>query len=267
MIKGLRLLKIKDQHNISEAAFNEILEVMEISRITLYKLWKFLGKQVPIEPNLVDCCVNSCVAFTGENTNKDRCPTCNEERYKVGKNREKLSEGRKKAAYWSVINSLQMQYNDKKRAQLLRYRNEYINTDEYSAENKIGDVFDGLCYKNLTRAGFFTNRRDVALLGSMDGFQLFRQKRDDCWVVLLINANLPPEIRVERENLIIAAMFPGPKAPMDFNLFLRPLVNELKQLQGKKNSFLPDNFRFLAKFTVQKVIICADNNFLNCKFI
>ena len=86
MIKGLRLLKIKDQHNISEAAFNEILEVMEISRITLYKLRKFLRKQVLIESNLVDCCVNSCVAFTGENTNKDQCPTCNEERYKVGKN-------------------------------------------------------------------------------------------------------------------------------------------------------------------------------------
>ena len=170
MIKGLRLLKIKDQHNISEAAFNEILEVMEIPRITLYKLRNFLGKQVPIEPNLVDCCVNSCVAFTGENTNKDRCLTCNEERYK---NREKLSEGRKKAAYWSVINSLQMQYNDKKRAQLLWYRNEYINTDDYSAEYKIGDVFDGLRYKNLARTSFFANRRDVALLGSTDGFQLF----------------------------------------------------------------------------------------------
>jgi len=86
MIKGLRLLKIKDQHNISEAVFNEILEVMEISRITLYKLWKFLRKQMPIEPNLVDCCINSCVAFTGKNTNKDQCPICNEKRYKVGKN-------------------------------------------------------------------------------------------------------------------------------------------------------------------------------------
>ena len=63
-----------------------------------------------------------------------------------------------------------MQYNDKKRAQLLRYRNKYINTDEYSAENKIGDVFDDLYYKNLTRASFFMNRRDVALLGSMDDF-------------------------------------------------------------------------------------------------
>ena len=132
-----------------------------------------------------------------------------------------------------------MQYNDKKRAQLLRYRNEYINTNDYSAENKIGDVFDGLCYKNLARTGFFMNRHDVALLKSTDGFQLFRQKWDDCWVVLLINANLVPEIRVKWENLIIAAMFLDPKAPKDFNSFLRPLVNELKQLQGK-NFFLPN---------------------------
>ena len=91
------------------------------------------------------------------------------------------------------------------------------------------------------------NRRDVALLGSMDGFQLFRQKRDDCWVILLINANLPPEIRVKRENLIIAAIFPDPKTPKDFNSFLRPLVNELKQLQDKNtpsfwiiSAFLPN---------------------------
>ena len=82
MIKGLRLLKIKDRHNISETAFNEILEVMEISRITLYKLRKFLGKQVPIEPNLIDCCVNSCIAFTGENVNKNQCFICGEKRYK-----------------------------------------------------------------------------------------------------------------------------------------------------------------------------------------
>ena len=55
---------------------------MEISNITLYKLWKFLGNQVPIEPNLIDCCVNSCIAFTGENADKDQCSICGEKRYK-----------------------------------------------------------------------------------------------------------------------------------------------------------------------------------------
>ena len=58
----------------------------------------------------------------------------------------------------------------------------------------------------------------MALLGFTDGFQIFRQKRDDC---------------VKRENLMITAMFPDPKSPKDFNSFFRPLVNKLKQLQGK----------------------------------
>jgi hypothetical protein len=142
-----------------------------------------------------------------------------------------------------------MQYGEKKRANLLRYRNEYTRSVEYRINKKIGDVFDGVNYKNLVNTGFFGDFRDVALLGSSDGFQIFRQSRDDCWMVLLINANLPPEVRVKRENLIIAAMFPGPKAPKDFNSFLRPLINELKQLQGK-NFFLPDNSRFLAELTV-----------------
>jgi hypothetical protein len=191
MVKGLRLLKIKDQHNISERAFNEILEVMEIPHITLYKLRKFLGNQVPIEPNLVDCCVNSCIAFTGENADKDQCPICEEKRYK---GEQKSLGGRKKAAYWSVISSLKIQYQDKNRAELLRYRYDY--TKKVNRDN-IGDVFDGLNYKNLASAGLFPDRRDVALLGSTDGFQIFRQKRDNCWVVLLINANLKPEVRVK----------------------------------------------------------------------
>jgi len=105
MIKGLQLLKIKDQHNISERVFNEILEVMEIPHITLYKLQKFLENQIPIEPNLVNCCVNSCIVFTEENADKDQCPICEEKLYK---GEQKSLGGRKKAAYWSVISLLKI---------------------------------------------------------------------------------------------------------------------------------------------------------------
>jgi hypothetical protein len=69
-------------------------------------------------------------------------------------------------------------------------------------------------------------------MASTDGYQIFRQKRDDCWVILFINANLPPDMRVQKENLMITALIPGPKAPKNFNSFLQPLVDELKQLQG-----------------------------------
>ncbi|CAI2190682.1 18548_t:CDS:2 [Funneliformis geosporum] len=74
LIKGLRLLKIKEEHNISEVAFDKILKVLEISRISLYKLRKLLKNIIPLKPILVDCCINSCTAFTDELINKNTCP-------------------------------------------------------------------------------------------------------------------------------------------------------------------------------------------------
>lgn len=68
-------------------------------------------------------------------------------------------------------------------------------------------------------------------MASTNGYQIFYQKRDDCWVIFLIIANVPPDIRIQRENLIITALIPGPKTPKNFNSFLRPLVDELKLLQ------------------------------------
>ena len=151
---------------------------------------------------------------------------CEEPRYTPDKS------ARKSAAYWSLINSLRIQYRDKARAETLRYRHIYTSTREYTLGNWIGDVFDGFRYKTLVSLGFFPDARDIALLASTDGYQIFQQKRDDCWVILLINANLPPTVRVQRENLMISMLILGPKAPKNFNSFLWPLVDELKQLQG-----------------------------------
>lgn len=226
LIKGLRLLKIKDKYNIPEAAFNEILKVFEISKVSLFKLRKLLGNIVPLEPTLVNCCINSCVAFTGEFINEDHCPYCGEFRYKSSQ------VARKNASYWSLINTLRAQYKDKARSETLRYRHTYTSTNEYTIGNQISDVFDGFRYKTLVSSGFFSDSRDIALIASTDGYQIFCQKRNDCWVILLINANLPPDVRVKRENLMISALIPGPKEPKNFNSFLQPLVDELKQLQG-----------------------------------
>ena len=97
----------------------------------------------------------------------------------------------------------------------------------------MGDVYDGLWYKSLVNSGNFQDPTDVALLVSMDDYQMFRQKRNDCWIVLLINGNLPPSERVKKDNLMISAMFPGPRQPKNMNSFLRPLITELKKLEGK----------------------------------
>jgi hypothetical protein len=227
LIKGFRLFYIKEKHNLTEAAFNDILREMDLSGVTLYRLRKVLGQLVPLEPILIDCCIDSCIAFTKEYETLESCPICEKTRYKAG-----TRTARKQAAYWSPISSLQMQYRDRKNAETLRYRKNYIESSQYVAGDRMADVFDGTHYKSLVDSGLFLDSRDVALMGSTDGYQIFRQKRNDCWIVLLINANLPPSERVKKDNLMISAMFPGPKQPKNMNSFLWPLVEELKKLEG-----------------------------------
>ena len=74
---------------------------------------------------------------------------------------------------------MRLQYNNPERAMKLRYRHQYVNQDKYNEDN-IEDLFDGSLYKELVEDGYFADERDIALIGSADGFQIFKQKTDDC---------------------------------------------------------------------------------------
>jgi hypothetical protein len=181
---------------------------------------------IPLTPIWVNMCINSCCAFTGDFESLDKCIYCKAERYDEGR------KPRAQVAYFSIQDRFIIQYQDLTRAKQLRYRSKYISREGYDTDDVIGDVFDSAQYKSLLQNGYFQDDRDIALLGSVDGFQLFRQKRDDCWIVLFINVNLPPEQRVKKENLLIGSIIPGPKAPKDFNSFMKPIIDELCLLEG-----------------------------------
>lgn len=192
-----------------------------------------LKKLVNIEPQWIDMCVYSCCAYTGQFEDKLQCPYCNEPRYQKINQDNQPKKPRYQFAYFSLKERLKIQYENSKRADELRYRHTYTLRNGFGKDGTIGDVFDGKCYLDLLKMGYFQDERDVALIGSIDGYQIFRQKTDDCWVLLFINANLSPEKRVVKENLLITSIIPGPKEPKDLNSFLNPIVNELKELASK----------------------------------
>ncbi len=119
--------------------------------------------------------------------------------------------------YLSIKERLKIQYNNKARAKELLYRSEYINNDE---NNDFKDIFDGNIYKELLERNLFNDKRDVAFIVFCDGYQIFKQRTDDCWAFLIINNNLDPLIRVKKENLLISFLIPGLKQPKDINTFL-----------------------------------------------
>ena len=231
-VKVLQLLNIKNKHNLSNAAFNDILKVYGKSEPSLYLAQKKLADLVNIEPIFVPMCVNSCCAFTGEFAHNTSCFYCGEAAYNIDPSSPNIKTPRKVATFLPLLDRFKLQFGNPDRSLDLRYRYQYINNSEHE-EDFIGNIFDGNLYKELTEDGCFTDERDIALIGSTDGYQIFRQKTDDCWVIMFINANLPPNKRVKKENLLISSIIPGPNQPKNFNTFLRPIVDELKMLEGK----------------------------------
>lgn len=227
------MLRIKDECNLTDEAFKKIMKVFDHNESSLYSVKKTLKKLVPFDASYVDICVNSCCAYTGPFDKNVSCPYCGEDRYQMLQNRER--KPRKQASYFSLVERLKIQYSCHERSKEMMYRKEYTSSIEYVTEETIGDVFDGAIYKNLVAGGFFQDHRDIALSASIDGYQIFKQRNEENWIVLFLNNNLPPNVRVKKENLMIAAMFPGPKAPKDFNSFMEPIVKELKLLEGKES--------------------------------
>jgi hypothetical protein len=228
-------LNIKNKHNLTDHAFNDILKLYGNGESSLYLIQKKLVDFVGIKPIFIPMCINSCCALTDQLANNEMCPYCDQAAYNIDSSNVRTP--RKVATFLPLLDRLKLQYNDPKRSSDLRYRHQYINNNEYEEGGSIGDIFDGNLYKELAEDGYFKDERDIALIGSTDGYQIFKQKTDDCWVIMFVNANLPPNERVKKENLLISAIIPGPSQPKDFNSFLRPIVDELKMLEGKFNLY------------------------------
>ncbi|PKK63185.1 hypothetical protein RhiirC2_701922 [Rhizophagus irregularis] len=148
MVDALRLLDLKRQHNFSDNAYNDILKIFGKKNATLFLAKKKLDKLVKIVPNLIDICINSCCAFTGKYEKDLNCQFCDEARYIIKNNK---CIPRKTMAHIPLLDRLKIQYEDKDRALLLRYRNEYTNSTKFNDSNCVGDIFDGNYIKKLLK--------------------------------------------------------------------------------------------------------------------
>lgn len=192
LARALQLFEIKIRCNITDDAFNQIMKITSSNPISIYCIKTVLKKLVNIKPQWIDMCIYSCCAYTGEFEDKEQCPYCNTSRYQVI-NHSQQKKSCYQFAYFSLKERLKIQYKNSDRANELRYRYRYTFQNEFGKNGKIEDVFDGRCYLDLLRMEYFQNEHDIALIGSIDGYQIFKQKTDDCWIVLFINANLSPE--------------------------------------------------------------------------
>lgn len=224
IIEGLKLLHLKSLYNFTESAYDDIMKIFKKENVSLYKVKTYLKDATNLIPEFYDMCENSCICYTGNYETYTVCPECDSPRS------DARGKAKKVMPYLSIKDRLKIQFNDENRAKELLYCYEYTSNKN---DDNLDDIFDGKIYNELVENDLFNDKRDIVFTASCDGYQIFKQKTDDCWLFLMINNNLDPSLRVKKENLLVPFLIPGPKQPKDFNSFLRPFVSEMKELESK----------------------------------
>jgi len=236
----LRFLQIKSDKDASAAAHNAYVNLFNthILRFPTADDFNPLGETIPqvkaasrllesttgIFHRRVDCCIDSCIAFTGRYAELKECPICEQPRYD-GRNKPQ-----KTFDYIPLVHRLRLLWANPDQARTMKdYRH---SADEDSRTGQIGDYWNGALHQEHVRDGFFSNEHDMALSFSTDGLQLFTVGQYSVWPLLIINLNLPPAIRVKKCNLMLCGIIPGPKSPKDIHSFLQVMIDELKELQA-----------------------------------
>jgi hypothetical protein len=111
---------------------------------TTAKLRTRIGVIAGLRGTPVDCCVNSCVAFTGPYADEEQCPHCPEPRYKPDPHFPNRRVARQQFQYIPIIPQLIALYRNPTMAGKMRYR-----SLRQAAEDTITDVFDSDFYHRL----------------------------------------------------------------------------------------------------------------------
>jgi hypothetical protein len=232
----------------------------------------------------IDCCVNSCMAFTESNT-AESCLYCGQPRFKQSpKPMERPSRGttsrskgkrsnrttshlrgepRATFDYIPVTHRLRLQYASADRAKAMTsYSHQYQQRepDDASAERMMTDVWDGDLIKQLQQRHILDRETDLCFTFSTDGVKVFKTRSAfHIWPLFLINNNLPIDQRYKKENVLLLGVIPGPNQPKDLDSFLRPMIDEFKVLA----TGIPQVYNGYTKqyFTLRAFIpfVCADS--------
>ncbi|KAF5459683.1 hypothetical protein F2P56_019609 [Juglans regia] len=178
----------------------------------------------------IHVCPNDCALFWKENASLNECPKCNASRWTVCTSKQRRIPQRV-LRYFPLKPRLQRLFMSKKTTQAMRWHLEARVEDptcmRHPADSSVWKDFD---HKHER---FSQDPRNVRLALASDGFNPFNNlsKPYSIWPVLLVPYNLPPWSCMKDPYTMLSLLIPGPKSPgNDIDVFLRPLVDELKEL-------------------------------------
>jgi len=231
---NISAFKLRMVSNMPRVAFEQMRFAFK-HKLNIHSLYVITHRMTilsGIEPQWFDCCINSCIAYTGSYQDLDKCPDCSETR------RNSRNEPRRSFCYIPIIPRLQNYFANEKSLTELQYRHNYTPSND-----SISDVFDSEHYRNLCQTrvtvdGFklphhyFEGKHDITFSTCLDSYLLYKRRRGGpsaCPILVQIY-NLPPEIRTHILRLICIGVIPGPKPPKRPATFYHPFEDECARL-------------------------------------
>ena len=183
-----------------------------------------------------DMCVDTCVGFTGPFKDLDNCPRCNKSRWNEDELRK--SDGKKKVprkvfTTFPLGPQLQSRWRSPEMARKMFYRRDKTREEQarYEDEDYVyDDIFCGSDYLEAVKNGVI-NDYDTVVMLSIDGAQLYRNKKSDCWIYIWILLDLAPDQRYKIRNILPGGVIPGPGHPKNLDSFLFPGLEHVSALQ------------------------------------
>lgn len=170
------------------------------------------------------------VLFWNEHESKNTCPVCKESRFKYDEIKKKKVP-QKVLRYFPLKPRLKKLSMSKHTTTEIRWHKE----KKVQIEGALRHPSDGESWKEFEKLHekFDDDPRNVQLGLATHGLNPFGSMSNayTMWPVLLVPYNLPPWKMMKPSFMLMSFLIPSPKAPgRDINVYLRPLINELKDL-------------------------------------
>ncbi|CAL9012897.1 unnamed protein product [Prunus brigantina] len=176
----------------------------------------------------IHACKNNCMLFYKEHETLDKCPICNESRFKTTSQNRTTKIPQKVMRYLPLKPRLQRLYMSTHTATDMRWHKEKRVDDDVMRHPA-----DGEAWKEFDRTfpDFAADPRNVRLGLATDGFNPYGvlNQHHSTWPIFVFPYNLPPWKCMKKEYMMMTVLItedPG----RSIDVYLRPLVDELKDL-------------------------------------
>ncbi|XP_062079202.1 uncharacterized protein LOC133783534 [Humulus lupulus] len=232
-----KLLHLKVRGKIPNKIFDELLKLLKLAfpkgnkiPSTYYEAKKRLQK-LGLGYESIHVCEHDCCLFYKEHSTKETCPICGSSRWISPEKTDGKKVPHKVMRYFPLTPRLKRLYSSRLTAKQMLWHYTGKSKDDGIMRHPV----DGLAWKDFDakHPDFSSEPRNVRLGLAADGFNPFGNMSQaySMWPVVLANYNLPPWMCMKDNNFILSILIPGPKSPgKDMDIFLRPLVDELKEL-------------------------------------